>query len=135
MKKILTLMLIAALIMGGMASCKKNDSTPKTTLQKIQAKWQLVSYQENDHYSGMDHIQNLTGGPDDYLDFRTDGKVYVSFFGTRDTSVYALSGDTKVVMDGSFILDIKTLTDNSFILYSKDVFGADYYEQTFTLKK
>jgi hypothetical protein len=136
MKKFIKSMAVATLMVCLFPACKKTDTqVPQTTLQKIQAKWQLVTYQENDHFSGMDHIQSLTGGSDDYLDFRTDGKVYVSVFGSIDTSTYALSGDTKIVIDGSFITEIKTLTQNSFVLYSKDVSGSDFLEQTFTMKK
>jgi hypothetical protein len=63
-------------------------------------------------------------------------KVYTYLFGSRDTSTYALSGDTKVVIDGTDIFDIKTLTNNSFIMYNKDNgSGTDYEEITFTMKK
>lgn len=136
MKKIITLIAVATLIIVSLNACKKNDAQPtQTTLQKIQAKWLLQNYLENDHYSGLDHIKNLTGGANDYLDFRTDGKVYVSLFGSKDTSTYALSGDTKIVVDGVNIFDIKTLTENSFIIYQKDISGSDFLEQTFTMKK
>lgn len=129
-------MAVATLIACILPACKKTDTqAPQTTQQKLQAKWQLDTYVENDHFLGADHFQNLTGGPNDYLDFRADGKVYVSLFGMKDTSVYALSGDTKIVIDGTVIYDIKTLTANSFIMYQKDIYGSDFFEQTFTMKK
>lgn len=136
MKKFITSVAVATLIICTLPSCKKSDTqAPLTTQQKLQAKWQLDTYAENDHFSGADHLQNLTGGPNDYLDFRADGKVYVSLFGIKDTSVYALSGDTKIVIDGAVVYDIKALTGNSFIMYQKDVYGSDFFEQTFTMKK
>ena len=137
MKKIITSIVIVTLVTFYLTACKKSSDTqqPQTTLQKIQNKWLLQNYLENDHYSGLDHIKNLTGGANDYLDFRTDGKVYVSLFGSKDTSTYALSGDTKIVVDGVNIFDIKTLTENSFIIYQKDISGSDFLEQTFTMKK
>ncbi|HUS01786.1 MAG TPA: hypothetical protein VMY77_08670 [Chitinophagaceae bacterium] len=136
MKKFITSMAVATLLVCILPACKKTDTpAPQTTEQKLQAKWQLDTYAENDHFSGADHLQNLTGGPNDYLDFRSDGKVYVSLFGIKDTSVYALSGDTKIVIDGAVIYDIKALTGSSFIMYQKDVSGSDFFEQTFKMKK
>ncbi len=136
MKKIFISIAIIAILSNSFTGCKKSDTqVALTPLQKMQAKWQLVTYAENDHFSGADHFKNLTGGVDDYLDFRVDGKVYVSLFGTKDTSTYAMSGDTRIVIDGSLFLDIKTLTDKACVLYGKDVFGADFLEQTFTMRK
>lgn len=139
MKKIITSIAIVTVVTFYLSACKKSDTqrtTTQTPLQKIQAKWQLQTYVYNDHYANMDHLTNLTGGANDYLDFRTDMKVYTYLFGSRDTSTYALSGDTKVVIDGTDIFDIKTLTNNSFIMYNKDNgSGTDYEEITFTMKK
>lgn len=138
MKKIITSVAVAILITFCLPACKKSSETqpPQTTLQKIQAKWQLQTWLDNDHYSGVDHITNSTGGANDYLDFRTDGIVYFSLFGSKYTATYALSGDTKIVFGGTDTYDIKTLTSTSFIIYSKETFGGtDYEEQTFTMKK
>jgi hypothetical protein len=136
MKKFITFIAVATFLVCLFPACKKPDTqAPLTTEQKLQAKWQLDTYAENDHFSGADHVQNLTGGANDYLDFRSDGKVYVSLFGIKDTSIYALSGDTKIVIDGAVVYDIKTLTANSLIMYQKDISGSDFFEQTFTMKK
>jgi hypothetical protein len=137
MKKLITSITIVILFTIFLSACKKPNDPPATltTLQKIQAKWQIETYAENDYYSGADHIQNKTGSTSDYLDFRADGKVYVSLFGTKDTSTYTLSGETKIIIDGASTYDIKTLTSNSFTIYQKDISGSDFFEQTFTMKK
>jgi hypothetical protein len=134
MKKIITSALLASLVIFYLPECKKSDK-PQTTLEKIQGKWQLVSDVENDHIAGQDDITTYTGAPGDFLDFRADGKVYISIQGEQDTSTYTLSSDTKIVLDGT-PSDIITLTSNSFIIHDKEISGADdFHEVTITLKK
>lgn len=136
MKKIIIPMAVATLIVFCITACKKTDNQqPQTTLQKIQAKWQLQTYYSNDHFSGVDHIQNVTGTASDYLDFRPDGKVYSSLLGSRDTVTYSLVNDTQLLIDGSTKYDIKTLTSNSFVIYEKDISGSDFLEETITMAK
>ena len=138
MKKIITSIAIVTLITFCLPACKKSSDTqqPQTTLQKMQAKWQLETLFQNDHYSGTDHIMNITGTVNDYLDFRTDGKIYSSIQGNRDTTTYSLASDTKLLIDGVNNYDIKTLTSASFIIYLKDISGLpDFFEETITMKK
>ena len=80
MKKIITSIAIVTLFTFYLTACKKSSDTqqPQTTLQKIQAKWQVDTYYENDHFSGADHIKNTVGTANDYFDFRPDGKIYFS---------------------------------------------------------
>jgi hypothetical protein len=138
MKKLIDSMAVATAIMLCFTACKKNnEQTPQTVLQKIQAKWHVQSIYQNDHFSGTDHIQNSTGGPGDYIEFRGDGMVYSSVFGFTDTSTYVLSGDTKILLNGSggAVYDIKTLTANNFVLYEYDVSGPDFLEEKITMTK
>ncbi len=139
MKKNIIAITIVAMAIIYLPACKKSSDIqpePQTTFQKIQAKWQLVTHYENDHFAGVDHIKNTTGTATDYLDFRTDGKIYASFFGYRDTVTYSLINDTQLLIDGTNKYDIKTLTSNSFIIYGKDVSSnGDFLEETFTMKK
>ena len=74
-------------------------------------------------FLGRDNITNTTGGPGDIMDFRNDGKVYSDVSGTKDTSTYSLSGDTKIVLGGTETFDIKTLSSNSFTIYNKEFWG------------
>ena len=135
MKRFITSAILALLITFYLPACKKSDKK-QTTLEKIQGAWQLESDIWNDHISGQDNITTVTGDPGDIIDFRTDGKVYVNIGGFTDTSAYALSGDTKIILAGTQIYDIKILTANSFILYTKEITGgSDFSEETITLKK
>lgn len=116
------------------SGCKKSDK-PQTTIEKIQGKWKLVTDEENDHVAGQDNITIDHGGPGDIVDFRTDGTLFSDFMGVQNTSTYTLSGDTKIIFDGTQVFDIITITSNSFIFHSKEITGSDFYEITITLKK
>jgi hypothetical protein len=134
MKKIINSIAIALLLLCFLPACKKDDN-PLTTLQKIQGEWLLQSLVTNDHYSGADHISTQSGASSDKFDFRSDGNLYFTFAGTTDKVSYILSGDTKIIIDGTDTFDIKTLTSNSFVIYKKEFFGADYEEVTINLKR
>jgi signal peptidase I len=135
MKKIITSAALVLWVTFYLPACKKTDKQP-TTLEKIQGKWQLDKDVFNDHFSGQDNIDSITGMPGDIIDFRSDGKVYTSIQSQVDTTTYSLSGDTKLVVDGNQNYDITTLTSNSFILHQKvNASGSDFYEETLTLKK
>jgi hypothetical protein len=123
-----------AILLLGLTGCNKED-TPQTTQQKILGKWLLQSIVSNDHYANADHIFTFPGTLSDYFDFRSDGKLYFSFSGTADTVVYSLSGDTRILIAGTDLYDIKTLTATSFTIYKKEFFGTDYEEETINWKK
>lgn len=138
MKNIITTITIATLLICSLPACKKSSDTqvPQTILQKIQAKWQLQTYYENDHYSGADHIYNTAGTSSDYFDFRKDMKLYYSIQNNSDTATYNLSGDTNLLLAGSYLFDIRSLTPNEFIFHTKTTSGSsDFDETTITLKK
>jgi hypothetical protein len=135
MKKIIISVALVSLVTFYLPACKKSDKK-QTTIEKIQGIWQLESDIYNDHFSGQDNIDSITGDPGDIVDFRTDGKVYSNIGGFTDTSTYALSGDTKIVLDGIHLYDIITLTANSFIIHNKETTApSDFYEETIALKK
>ena len=135
MKKIIASATLVLMTAFCLLSCKKSDKQP-TTMEKIQGKWQLVTDVFNDHISGQDDINTITGGSGDIIDFRTDGKVYSNIQSVGDTSTYVLSGETKIVINGNLNYDITTLTSNSFILHEKEnAGGTEFYEETITLKK
>jgi hypothetical protein len=139
MKKIITSIVIVTLVTMFLQACKKSDTTttlPQTTLQKIQAKWTLESIVENNYYSGSNHTNTTTGTSTDYLDFKTDGKVYYSISGFTDVVTYSLINDTRILIDGTETYEIKTLTANSFVLYQKTIRNAtDYDEETIIMKR
>ena len=139
MKKGILILMAGAVIF---TSCKKsNDSTAATTQQKITAKWGVASTIDKEFHFGVTNTINYTGLAADYVDFRNDGKVYTyinSSYG--DTAVYTILDDSHVrffypTHSDADTFEIKTLTESSLVLYSKQVLGADYTETTANLKK
>lgn len=111
---------------------KKDDDTPGN----LQGKWTFVSYVTNTYYSNKNHINTITGTTGDYMDFRTDGKLYVRFLGFEDISAYTASGSNNVILDGTDTFEIKKLMGGQLVLYQKTHSSAEEYtEQTYNLKK
>ena len=133
MKKIIRSFLIITLIAFLFSACKKKEAQ-LTTAEKVQGTWQLQTDIYHEFVSGVDQ-SDTTLGVNATIEFRNDGKVYSNNQGMKDTSTYTLSGDTKIIVDGDQNFDIKALTSNSFVLYTKVVQGADYTEETISLKK
>jgi C-terminal lipocalin-like domain len=132
MKKLL---FVAIASMALFSACKKKD-VEKTTAEKLIGRWALVSDTYNDYYGGSAHIINYTGTASDYVEFKADGTVTASYQGSSNTTSYSLQGDTKVVIAGE-TNEIRTLTDNGLVLYSKTlgVVAGEYEEETSTFKK
>jgi hypothetical protein len=114
-KQFLFFLFAGILVLTG---CKKEESGPVTTLQKIQGKWTVVS------------ILPATDTTFDYLEFTTNG---ICRFGAASFSmdfIYTVT-DTEVLitLNGTAAVPytIVTLTDNSLVLKSQN--------QTITLKK
>lgn len=119
-------------VLAGM-SCKKKEAL--SVNQRIQAKWLLETYVINSHYSGSDHVTTVPGSSADYVDFRSNNKVYTQLSGGRDTSTYAVLSDSTIKIDVD-TYKILVLTDNVFKLYFKDVTSAAIYDETtINLKK
>ena len=133
MKAIIKYSLLFILLVFFFAACKKKQVT-LTTAEKIQGTWQLQSEIYHQNVGGVDY-SDTTLGNGATIEFRSDNKAYSDFQGQKDTAVYTLTGDTQITLNGTDIYDIKTLTSNQFVLYSKQTQGADYYEGTITLVK
>jgi hypothetical protein len=118
-------------------ACKKKD-VEKTTAEKLIAKWKVSSYVENDYFNNTNHSATTQGGTTDYVDFRTDGKVYSKEgSSSEDVADYSVVNDNTVKIDGDDYT-IKTLTDTQLVLYYKDQTSTqplEYYELTFNLYK
>lgn len=131
------LLSIILLISMSFIACKKENTTPKTTQEKIAGKWKYQSSVVDNFYSGASHINTFTGTAADYVDFRNDGKVYSFVASNYDTSAYGIISDTKMWIDNSSsIFDIQTLTDTDFKIYMKEIYApGDYHESTTNLKR
>jgi hypothetical protein len=134
--KIKLLSIILVICMSFIA-CKKENTTPKTTQEKIAGKWKYQSSVVDNFYSGASHINTYTGTAADYVDFRNDGKVYSFTVGNYDTSAYGIISDTKMwIVFASDSFDIQTLTDTDLKIYRKEIYApGDYHESTTNLKR
>ncbi len=116
-------------------SCKKDDPTP-TTAQRVQGVWkldQVISYYQ---FGGFPAARDTTFGlATDYVDFRTDNKVYSFVDGSFDTSTYTILNDNTLILDGDTAA-IQTLTATNFNLFLSDYVNAsNFSEVTIKLKK
>ena len=125
--------LLLILIVFSFTACKKKQVT-LTTAEKVQGTWQLQSEIYHQNVGGVD-FSDTTLGNGATIEFRNDNKVYSDIQGQKDTSVYILTGDTQITLNGTDTYDIKSLTSNLFVLYTKQTQGSDYYEGTITLIK
>jgi hypothetical protein len=92
------LILIALLTAIMVSSCKNNDTTAriKTTAEKLQGKWRLVSSKTNFYYGSSDHLNSYTYDSTGYGDFRPDGTFYTSVNGSTSTTTYIAKNDTTI---------------------------------------
>lgn len=138
---------LSALSLLTLAACTKEDTKDEqqqpTVAERIQTKWNLESLQYHEEFEGEVTDTTAAALPADYFDIRSDNKIYVSFNSEKDTLNYTLQNDSTLIIkdlftegDGSF--KIRTLTDNSLKLYTKETDpsnAANFFEGTFNLKK
>jgi hypothetical protein len=126
----LTMLALSALVY----SCKKDDD--KSNAEKIQGKWSMVSYYDNDYYSNTNHRDTGTYATGAYtFEFTNNGKIYQKYNSWTDTSNYKVEGGNLIV-DTYDTLQIKTLNGSDMQLYSKETYGSSsYYESTMNFKK
>ena len=130
--------LYAAVVTGLLfTACKKNHDKSATSLQN---KWGVVNETDlvvesevttsNDTYTGV---------AADYIDFRSDNKVYSLVNGGMDTSTYHLLSNNKVAIGENPLadtLDILSLTTSSVQLHEKIYDDPTSYEElTVNLKR
>ncbi|MBO9672003.1 MAG: hypothetical protein J7577_01055 [Sphingobacteriaceae bacterium] len=135
MKKLALLTSIVLFI--AINGCKKEkvEDPPKTTAQKIQGKWNITSIIEKEVSTNGTFTNNHSGTSGEYVEFKTDGKVYTKRDGqSLESLTYTVNSDTQITIDGD-VHDIKTLTENSFVIYHKSTFQSGYNEITVTLSK
>ncbi len=141
---IIVLMLLSAMFFT--ASCKKKETAvpEKTTLQKLQYKWKVVTTVQNQYYSNTDHITTTTGAAGDYYDFNIDGKLYTNDSANGNVSFpysltfYPATRENALEWSDAGLFTIKILTDHALKLYSKiitDTNNGDFIETTITLSR
>ncbi len=129
-KNIKSFLLIGSLTLTFVA-CKKKEMT---TAEKVLGTWQMKTDIYHENVSGVEY-SDTTYGMGQTIEFRSNNKFYSNFGGQMDSSSYSLSGDTKLIINGTDTLNINTLTSNKFVLYTRTMQGADFNEETITLTK
>ena len=116
-------------------ACKKNDTTvTKTTAQKVLGKWAVASQVSVEYSAGVGTTYTSPYSAADYSDFRADGKAYLFYEGSYDTASYSIINDQSIKFRND-TAQIRTLTDNSFVLFMKEYYGRDSSTVTISLKK
>ena len=134
-KKILKYLLVAATVGTIFTACKKDNKTvSRTTAQKVIGKWSISSLVGVTYNAGVGYPYTVPTSSADYIDFRTDGKSYSFSINQHDTTTYHIINEHTIQLDLD-TAQIKTLTDNSFVLFAKKNEGQDSMTYTITLKK
>ena len=129
--KLLPAALLFTAVTTFVVSCKKENTKPRTTLEKITGKWKLQSSVTDHFYAGTSHITTYIGTTADYADFRNDNKVYSFVNSSYDTSAYGIISETKIwIDDPSVVFEIQTLTDTDLKLYMKMIYSASEYDES-----
>ncbi|MGN6246721.1 MAG: hypothetical protein ACTHNG_00110 [Ginsengibacter sp.] len=114
-------------------SCKKEKDN-QTTSQKVIGTWQMQSDIYHENVQGVEY-SDTTLGMGATLEFKTNGKVYYNFLGQQDSANYTIKSDSVIDIVDVDTYDIKTLTTNQFVLFSKSVDSSGTYEETINLIK
>ena len=111
MKKIQLAVVVFAVTL--LAACGKDDPQPSVA-ERLVAKWNLNSVVNTDFTVNPPVVtsQNLTNTT---LEFKNNGKLYISFGGIVDSSTYTVLSDKYIFSDGDS-LEITTLTSNALQL-------------------
>lgn len=115
------------------SSCKKNKDATQTTLEKLQYKWSFTKEFYHDLFLGVESRDTTTGLSTDYVDFRSDNKVYSRQGTNYDTSSYALMDDSHLITSSggtNDTLTIQVLNDHALQVYSRSGTATNYYEFT-----
>jgi hypothetical protein len=127
MRKTLTLFVCAAaLLMMFTTACKKDSKSPQ---ELIMGKWNLSTYEWKEVYMGVpDGEVEDRSGDGDYIDFRSDGKVYMDMEGSMDTVSYEVLSAKHIKLDGDSI-ELSSLSEKKLSLYWKYT-APDYTTET-----
>lgn len=131
-KLILSIAIITSLIIA--ASCKKDKDKNNSSL--LINKWELVNTSYREVENGVEvYTDNYTGVAGDYVDFRSDNKVYSHSDGFDDVANFKILNNNKVVIDED-TLEIQSLSSASVRLYRKWFEDVNSFEEiTVNLKR
>ncbi|WP_205513249.1 hypothetical protein [Longitalea arenae] len=138
-KTVFSLVALTAVIVAGCSKDNDNGSPEKM----IQGKWTPVSttVKVTDIQNGGTTTSNKPVYQGDYLDFRSDGKLYRRTtdpsegpgYDPHDTLTYQFSRTYLIIEDDSMLISKLTNDSLSFILQEQD--ANKLWETTYSLKK
>lgn len=100
MKKNIPYLIVPAIpLIFVLLSCNKHNSTPPEIHNgPIIQKWNIIRHIDTTIlFNALPYYLDYKGTSDDYLDFRTDGKLYRQENGSRDTGSYTINNSSIVV--------------------------------------
>lgn len=136
---LVTLLTVSSLSFSACHKDKSDDAdqvmSTEEVAAKIVGKWQINSLMYNNHYNGIDHKETYTGSATDYVEFRSDGKMYTSFRGITDISIYKVKNSQVITIDDD-PASIQEISDTVLRLYTKDETGSfGFTELMYSLKR
>ena len=99
---------LIAIVAFFLTSCKKDSADSNAT---ILGKWNIVT---DSTYATVgccyEYKKFYAGKPNDYFDFRNDGKLYIKENTTLDTANYQLTANSKIFISGKILTTFR-ITD------------------------
>ena len=139
MNKLIILSISMMVLFASCSKDKTNTSTPETTTQKLQHKWNLVSI-EDIQYLGTSTTQidniNSYGVAGDSIDFSANNKAYLRIAGGNDTLLYSVLNDTKLIMDSdTFTINNLTASALKLTYYGRETSPVNNWDNVITLSR
>lgn len=127
-----------------LASCGKDKSnttttTPQTTAQKLQYKWNLLSIQDIEYVGASTTIIDTIidyGVAGDYIQFNANNTAYYRIAASNDTVSYSIISDTKMIFDGdTFAINTLTSSDLVMTYYGRETNPVHNWDNKLVLKR
>ena len=134
------ILLISAIIIGLVFSCKKDDkkqdsTIPLTTEQKIRNNWSIENIIDCNYIGSSTMLDNKdTLYKSGSIDFGDGNKAYADFGGDLDTVDYLIVSDNSLDFDGERY-EIIELTTSKFTFKYFHRSDTPYYDNIVTLKR
>ncbi len=113
------------------------DNTTLTTTEKIQNKWILESIWDNVYVGSSntyDYTDTIDMLPGDYMDFRSDDKLYMKIEGDFDTTDYLVIDDQTMSV-GTELFEISYLSSSEFVLTFYERTDTPFYDNVVSLRR
>ena len=123
MKKNILYFITAISLILILISCTKDNSPSSPVIRK----WNIVRHVDTTHFFNgpIVYLDYQPPNHSDYLDFRSDGKLYRLENGVMDTSTFTLSNDTLIV-NHTYAPDITTFKIEVSTTDSLQLNGVSY---------